>query len=106
MEGKMLIAFVALIIRNRIYTKLKDAEDEMVERPNYMNVPASIRELEKIEMIRQADGVYRLDHAVTATQKTILNAFGIDANYIKRKVKEISGNLDPRVHKVKIKGRK
>ena len=51
----MLIAFVALIIRNRIYTKLKDAEDEMVERPNYMNVPASIRELEKIEMIRQAD---------------------------------------------------
>ena len=106
LEGKMLIAFVALIIRNRIYTKLKDAEDEMVERPNYMNVPASIRELEKIEMIRQADGVYRLDHAVTATQKTILNAFGIDANYIKRKVKEISGNLDPRVHKVKIKGRK
>ena len=106
LEGKMLIAFVALIIRNRMYTKLKDAEEEMVEKPNYMNVPASIRELEKIEMIRQADGVYRLDHAVTATQKTILNAFGIDANYIKRKVKEISSNLDPRVHKVKIKGRK
>ncbi len=102
LEGKMLIAFVALIIRNRMYTKLKDIEDEMVERPNYMNVPASIRELEKIEMIRQADGVYRLDHAVTATQKTILNAFGIDANYIKKKVKEISDNLDPRVHKVKI----
>ena len=79
LEGKMLIAFAALIIRNRMYTKLKDSEEEMAERPNYMNVPASIRELEKIEMIRQADGVYRLDHAVTATQKTILNAFGIDA---------------------------
>ena len=102
LEGKMLIAFAALIIRNRMYTKLKDAEEEMAERPNYMNVPASIRELEKIEMIRQADGVYRLDHAVTATQKTILNAFGIDANYIKKKVKEISDNLNPRVHKVKI----
>ena len=47
LEGKMLIAFVALIIRNRMYTKLKDAEEEMPERPNYMNVPASIRELEK-----------------------------------------------------------
>lgn len=61
----------------------------MLERPNYMNVPAAIRELEKIELIRQADGVYRLEHAVTATQKTILKAFGIDANYVKRKVREI-----------------
>ena len=102
LEGKMLIAFVALIIRNRIYTKLKDAEEEMLEKPNYMNVPAAIRELEKIEMIRQADGVYRLDHAVTATQKTILKAFGIDANYIKRKSKEISDWLNPKIHKVKI----
>ena len=85
LEGKMLIAFVALIIRNRMYTKLKDEEEELLEKPNYMNVPASIRELEKIEIIRQADGVYRLDHAVTATQKTILKAFGIDTNYVKRK---------------------
>lgn len=37
-----------------------------------MNVPAAIRELEKIEMVRGLDRVYRLDHAVTATQKTIL----------------------------------
>ena len=80
LEGKMLIAFVALIIRNRMHTKLKDAKEEMMEQPNYMNVPASIRELEKIEMIRQADGIYRLDHALTATQKTILKAFGIDVN--------------------------
>lgn len=44
LEGKMLIAFAALIIRNRMYTKLKDAEEEMLETPNYMNVPAAIRE--------------------------------------------------------------
>ena len=41
-------------------------------------VPAAIRELEKIEMVRQTDGKYRIDHAVTATQKAILKAFGID----------------------------
>ena len=29
-------------------------------------------------MIRQLDGVYRLDHAVTKTQKTILSAFHMD----------------------------
>ena len=104
LEGKILIAFVALIIRNRMYTKLKDAEEEMPEQPNYMNVPAAIRELEKIEMIRQADGIYRLDHAVTKTQKTILKAFGIDANYVKRKAQEISDQLNPKVLKVKING--
>ena len=43
-----------------------------------MNVPAAIRELEKIEMVRLPDGLYRLDYALTATQKTILAAFGID----------------------------
>ena len=41
-----------------------------------MTVPAALKELDKIEMVRQYDGVYRLDHAVTRTQKTILKAFG------------------------------
>ena len=104
LEGKMLIAFVALIIRNRMYTKLKDEEEKLLSSPNFMNVPAAIRELEKIEMIRQADGVYRLDHAVTANQKTILKAFGIDANYIKRKTEQISNELNPKV--LKNNGRK
>ena len=69
-EAKIFVEFVALVIRNRIYTSLKDAVLEDDKKANYMNVPAAIRELEKIEMIRQADGDYRLDHAVTATQKT------------------------------------
>ena len=59
-----------------MYTQLKDEEEKLLSSPNFMNVPAAIRELEKIEMIRQADGIYRLDHAVTANQKTILKAFG------------------------------
>ena len=102
LEGKMLIAFIALIIRNLFYTKLKDEVEKMEETPNYMNVPAAIRELEKIEMVRQADGIYRLDHALTATQKTILKAFGIDANYVKRKTREISDRLNPKNITVKI----
>lgn len=102
LEGKMLIAFIALIIRNRFYTQLKDAAEQMDETPNYMNVPAAIRELEKIEMVRQADGIYRLDHALTATQKTILKAFKIDANYVKRKIKELSDRFNPKNMAVKI----
>ena len=83
-DAKIFIEFVALIVRNRIYTKLKDELNRIDENPNYMTVPAALRELEKIEMIRGHDRIYRLDHAVTKTQKTILNAFEMDAAYVKR----------------------
>ena len=58
-----------------------------------MTVPGAIRELEKIEMGRQMDNVYRLDHAVTANQKAILKAFGMDAGYVMRKAMELSDIL-------------
>ena len=47
-----------------------------------MTVPAAIRELEKIEMTRQTDNVYWLDHIVTAKQKKILKAFGMNEGNI------------------------
>lgn len=84
---------MALIIRNKIYTSLKDAVLEDDSKANYMNVPAAIRELEKIEMIRQTDGEYRLDHAVTATQKAILKAFKMDASYIQKEAAIIRDTL-------------
>lgn len=89
-SNKIFIGFIALIIRCRIYTALKNKARELVKKPNYLTVPAAIRELEKIEMTRQLDEVYRLDHAVTKTQKVILNAFGIEAEQVKYKVNYIS----------------
>ena len=88
-DAKIFIEFVALVIRNKIYTSLKDAVLEDDSRANYMNVPAAIKELEKIEMIRQNSGEYRLDHAVTATQKAILKAFQMDAAYIQKEAAKI-----------------
>lgn len=90
---KTLIGFIALIIRNRIYTSLDAVIGEGENKPNYMTVPAAIKELEKIEMIRQSDGIYRLDHAVTATQKNILKAFGMDAKSIPQKALFIADEL-------------
>jgi transposase len=92
-DAKIFVEFVALIVRNKIYTCLKDEMEEIGKRPNYMTVPAALRELEKIEMVRSPDNIYRLDHAVTATQKAILKAFGIDAGYVKARAREISGQL-------------
>lgn len=45
-----------------------------------------------MRLARGLDGIYRLDHAITATQKTILKAFGLtDANV---KAQEISKQLE------------
>ena len=83
-SAKIFIEFVALIVRNRIHFYLKNAKMKNEKKRNFMNVPAAIRELEKIEMIRRSDGKYTLDHAVTATQKEILGAFGLDEMFIKQ----------------------
>jgi hypothetical protein len=92
-ETKIFLAFAALIIRNKIYTCLKDEVLEDSSKANYMTVPAALKELEKIEMIRQPGGVYRLDHAVTRTQKVILKAFGMDAYSIQNEALRIRGIL-------------
>ena len=92
--SKIFIEFIALIIRNRMYNYLKDEMKEMAKKPNYMTVPAAIRELEKIEMVRGLDGIYRLDHAVTATQKTILKAFGLTDANVKYRTEEISKRIE------------
>ena len=78
----------------RMYTMLKDEVFRMEKHPNYMTVPAAIRELEKIEMVRGLDGRYRMDHAVTATQKDILRAFHLDAAAVKKQADELSEMLN------------
>lgn len=64
-----------------------------MKKPNYFTVPAAIRELEKIELCRHLDNVYRMDHVVTKTQKEILSAFGIESSYVKYKATFISEAL-------------
>lgn len=92
-EGRIFTQFIALIIRNKIYTSLQEAGEQFEKKQNYMTVPAAIKELEKIEMTRQTDNIYRLDHAVTAKQKKILKAFGMNEGTITYRAGEISNTL-------------
>ena len=87
-------ASVALIVRSRMYVLLKDEMEKLDKKPNYMTVPEAIRELEKIELVRQTDGKYRMDHAVTAIQKIILKAFDMDAEKIQDKAVGLSRLLE------------
>lgn len=91
-ENKIFIEFVALIIRSKIYTSLKD-QMRMKKKDNYMTVPAAIKELEKIEMIRLSDGNYRLEHAVTSTQKEILKAFNLTGRNVQEQAIGINEEL-------------
>ena len=92
-EAKILIEFIALIIRSRIYTNIHLATLNLVTKPNYSTVPAVMRELEKIEMSRGFDDVYRLDHAITKKQREILSYFGISEQDVRDEAKVISEKL-------------
>ena len=92
-DTKIFISFVATIIRSRIYTLLKDEAARLDKKPNFMTVPAALKELEKIEMLKGADNEYNLDYAVTATQKTILKAFGMTADNIHRQARALGSDL-------------
>ena len=97
-DAKIFIGFVATIIRSKLYTLLKDETVRMEKKQNFMTVPAAIGELEKIEMLRAADGEYILDYAVTATQKAILKAFDMTADNVQRQAREISSDLKRMEH--------
>ena len=92
-RSKILIEFVALIIRSKIYVDLLEQMKSEGKKYNYMTVPAAIRELEKIEMIKYGTGDYQLDHALTKTQKTILKSFGIDQRKMLEKIHSLSVQL-------------
>jgi hypothetical protein len=65
----------------------------MEAKYNYMTVPAALRELEKIEMVRRNKGQYKLDHAVTKKQKVILSSFGLSEADIKGAAEDIGKKL-------------
>lgn len=93
LHAKIFIEFVALIIRNRMHFLLKEQMLKTHHKENYMTVPAAIRELEKIEIVRQPDREYYLDYSVTATQKSILKAFGLTEANVRKQAVEINDDL-------------
>lgn len=92
-DTKLFIEFVATIIRCKMYALLKDEMCRQDRKQNYMTVPAAIKELEKIEMLKGSDNEYRLDYAVTATQKAILKAFGMTATNVQKQASALSSDL-------------
>ena len=92
-DAKIFVEFIGLIVRNRIYNALRKEMKNLDSKHNYMTVPAALKELEKIEMVKQTDNLYRLSHAVTKTQKTILKAFNMTESTIRNEANLIQKEL-------------
>ena len=98
-RSKVFIEFVALIVRSKIYVNLVEQMKKDKKKYNYMTVPAAIKELEKIEVIKYGHGDYRLDHALSKTQKIILKAFDLD----QRKISDKANNLNSKLTEIEDK---
>ena len=92
-SAKTFVEFVALIVRNRIYNLLKETMLRLEANHNYLTVAKAVRELEKIEMVRRNNGLYRLDHAITKKQKVILSSFGLSDEDVRKIASEIADLL-------------
>ena len=92
-RAKIFVEFIALIIRSRIFTLLREAVLNSNIKENFMTVPAAMKELDKIESVMLSNERYMLDHAVTKTQKTILSAFGLTEDDVREKACEIRNAL-------------
>lgn len=93
LDNKLFITFIALIIRSWIHKQIVAHIRASNKTCNWMNVPSLIKELEKITILRDADGRYRLNKAITKKNKDVLAVFGIDENQVKVKMRELSDKL-------------
>jgi hypothetical protein len=91
--SKIFIEFLALTVRSEIYISLKEQKDKTGDDPNFMTVPGALAELEMIQMTKLTDGRYHMDYAVTKNQKTILEAFGMNAGTVKREAEKLADQL-------------
>ena len=80
-------------MRNRIYTYLKQEQERSETKQNFLTVPAALRELEKIEMIKMWNKEYVFNYSITATQRKILKAFNLTPANIMEQAKLLAAEL-------------
>ena len=87
-----LLQMLGLLLRGRL---LKSAERDKKTGNRfgtYRTVQAAIRELEKLEMSRYADGIYRLRHSLTDVQKRLFEEIGISETAILSEAEDLSSH--------------
>ena len=92
-QTKMLVGFVALIVRNHMHVKLTEKAEQISKKQDYLTVEGAIDKLEEIEIHRTSQYKYRLAYPLTKYQKLVISSFGISPAMFKRKALEIGEQL-------------
>ncbi len=96
-EGKIHLMFLAGILRNRLLQISRRIKVETKNRRSF-TVPGIIDQLEMIECTRTPQNTYTRRYALTARQKTILNALGMSEQSIDSEItsfnQKMAGNND------------
>ena len=92
-QTKMLVAFVALIVRNHMHVKLTEKAEQISKKQDYLTVEGAIDKLEEIEIHRTSQYIYRLASPLTKYQKLVLSSFGISPAMFKRQALEVGEQL-------------
>ena len=86
LESKQLTSFVALIVRNELFKSLGPLRKKDKKK---FTVPAALRDLERLIVTKNENGSYVMRYALTASQKSILKAIGMDEDDVKKEVGEL-----------------
>ena len=93
LKGKGFIVFLGMIIRQSIFLSLQKEEDKKGKPVQLFEVPRAIDELEKISVIKYANGKYSQRVPLTRAQKTIIKAFGYSNPTATETIKQVAEHL-------------
>ena len=89
---KTQLAFLATIVRNRIFQKLKLVVKETGDRKNY-TVNAALHSAENIEITKNTHDAYVRDYGLTKVQKNIFKAFDMsdaDVDHLASRISKLA----------------
>lgn len=96
LRGRTFISFIALIIRCRIAKLIRDfvEADPAVRRKSYFSVPALIRELDMIVLLRTSSGKWTLECSISARQKELFKMIGMDEKMVMTKLNILAHEME------------
>lgn len=83
LNSKIYLAFLGSIVRSEINQKLRPLREN---NKKDFTVPSALNALDNVEVTRNTKGTYIRRYALTAKQKKVFSAFGIDEKFINEEV--------------------
>ena len=93
LQNKSFVAFLALIVRNRIFTLLQAGKQKRKANDNFYSVPKAIKQLEKIMLCENMNGDYRINKNITATCQRLISLFGLNVASLRETASVVADKL-------------